>query len=161
MTKTALEGAAKPDSASSTSGEWAFVGVIRDSEGVVVVAFAKCVAGYSDSTTDECAAIREGLIFALESGFRNVEVESDSLMAVKHIKNVDSMAAMGSVIDDIVLLLNSVGSGSCCYIPRAVNMAAHTLARRAFAFSVDRFWLEETPDCILDVIANDLSAAFE
>ena len=57
-------------------------GVIRDTDGEVLGAFAKRIQGCLDVQMAECLAIRSGLIFALDSGIQDDEVESDALNAI-------------------------------------------------------------------------------
>ncbi|KAK3227370.1 hypothetical protein Dsin_007232 [Dipteronia sinensis] len=58
--------------------------------------------------------------------------ETDSLQVVNMIRNGDhSSADVGSVIIEILAILQSFPSCSICYVPRNGNVAAHKLAHMA------------------------------
>lgn len=39
-----------------------------------------------------------------------------------------------SAFEDIRILMNEVGGGSCCYIPRQINVAVHSSTKYVFPF---------------------------
>ena len=130
-------------------------GVIRDTEGEVLGAFSKRVQGCLDVQTAECLAIRAGLIFAMESGLRVAEVESDALNVVRAIQSSSNLSTDEPVLEDIRFLLNAAGGGSCCHVSRNGNMVAHSLATVAFSLGEDCFWLEDFPLCISSFVQAD------
>lgn len=134
-------------------------GVIRDEYGNVLGAFAKRYMGRVDAHLAESLAIRAGLVFALESGLRVKELESDALNVIQAIYGGCSSHEDGLVIDDINFLLNLAGGINCSHVKRECNMVAHSLAQFAFSIIDDCFWLEDYPISIESLVQAELASS--
>lgn len=134
----------------SVSPNFAFIvlgGLIRNSAGVVLGAFSKKI----------CLALREDLLFARDSGLWVKDVEMDSSEAAECIDNSGILSEIGTVVDDIKSLMVEARGGQWCFVSRKCNKAAHTPAYFALSLDSERFWLEETLDCIADGVHADLA----
>ena len=131
--------------------------MVRDWSGHVVLAFArKSLCPYVPLLA-ECLAIREGLLLAQHHRLSIREVESDCLVTVQVINKVYVSLLLDSIANDIRKLLSEHGDGSCHYISRQRNVAAHTIARESLAMSSDAIWTNECPSCIFQCITHDAS----
>ena len=91
-------------------------------------------------------AISFGLQLAMDKGFRVVEVETDSLMAVKEIsKNSSSFCIWGSIISDIYNLLAVGDSSYIRHVRRGCNYFAHNLAKMSNVVDDCSVWWRELP----------------
>lgn len=66
-------------------------------------------------------------------------IETDCSSVAKNVNDHDLPAAEDSLLNDIGVLMQEVSDGSCCYVPRDCNAAAHTLAQYVFSLNVDCF----------------------
>ncbi|EXC20542.1 hypothetical protein L484_027096 [Morus notabilis] len=93
-------------------------GLVRDSAGFVLGAFAKTIPGAFSVFTAKCLAVREGLFFAKGCGFQVALIECDSSSVVKFVSDPASLAVKEPILADIRLLLQDVGGGSRGFISR-------------------------------------------
>ncbi|EXB99789.1 hypothetical protein L484_023322 [Morus notabilis] len=84
-------------------------------------------------------------------------IETDSSVAASCIQSLYVLAEVGAVVDYTRNMMTEAGGGNCCSMSRECNRAAHTLAQFALSLDYDRYWLEEVPDCTVDVINADLA----
>lgn len=106
---------------------WCFLGgIIRDDHGLVLGAFSRRLPGAFSPYVAESVwpYERAGLLFAKNNRLTVSKVESDSIVSGWGL-------SIRSIINDIRILMEKVGGGSCSHIPRHSNMAAHTLAMLA------------------------------
>ena len=120
-------------------------------------AFVKRIPGRHGVLMGECLAMRAGLIFAQESGLRVGLVECDAANAVRGVQGKVQFSLEQTVINDINYLMECVGGGSCHYISRKGNIVAHALAKLAFNYASDCFWMEETPPSISHLVSAELA----
>ena len=121
--------------------------IIRDESGFVLGAMAKPVLVCFSPFVTECLALREGLIFAANSGLQAQMIETDALEVVNSLQKIDPLAPDLLIIEYISLLLGELSGGSCCAIPQLAN----DLARQALALNKERFLLEKIFKCISNV----------
>ncbi|PON72563.1 Ribonuclease H-like domain containing protein [Trema orientale] len=124
---------------------------------MVVGAFTTRFRGRFSPFIAECIAVREGLKFAMEEGVMVNIVETDCLNIISAIHSRSSLSIESSIIEDIVVILSWLDNVSCSHIPRSENEAAHSLARFAlFASCITTVWKNEIPECISNVVLNNL-----
>ena len=58
-------------------------------------------------------------------------------------------------------LLSSFESFKVSWVPRSSNVAAHRLAKVGVGDELCKVWLGVSPDCVLDVILDDIPNAFD
>ena len=84
-------------------------------------------------------------------------MEGDSLgLILKLQKRERPNTELGLIIHDILMLVNCFSFCSFCHVKRAGNRVAHTLAHIQPYDHLDHVWMDEFPDCILNLIVNDL-----
>lgn len=93
----------------------------------------------------EAKATREGLSFARELGFQDLEVESDNVTVVKLIKKEAlSLRSVSSVIYDINQLALDFQFVAFSNLSRICNMPAHLLGKFGLNSNSDLFWIEKS-----------------
>ncbi|XP_021744201.1 uncharacterized protein LOC110710236 [Chenopodium quinoa] len=133
-------------------------GVIRDAEGDVVASTFLPFHGNFDVDIAEALTMRHALSIAIDSGFRNVCMETDSLKLHNHlIKRCSPATAFGSIINDILQLSSSCLSCYFSFVKRNCNRVAHALAKLCSSFDSFRVWVKEVPSSIAEVVMADLS----
>ncbi|XP_021725926.1 uncharacterized protein LOC110693110 [Chenopodium quinoa] len=119
-------------------------GVLRDAEGVVLLAFCSKVKGNFEVEVGEAIALWQSLLTALEAGFRNMVLETDNLKLFHHMKKgIIMLSAFGNVVSDILRLASQCFSCSFSFVRRKGKCVAHSLAKLSSTFSDYRVWLEE------------------
>ena len=103
-------------------------------------------------------AARVALQLAWDIGLWNVELEGDSLLVIRALKDQElSLATYGDVILDIQHLAVSFQCVRYCHVSRAGNNAARVLARKALDLHSEFLvWLEDVPDFLDHVIQAEL-----
>lgn len=111
----------------------------------------------------EAVAVRYGVLFALEIGFPDVVIESDSANTIRALQKKEvSFSPSGSILEDILQLLNLFRSCSFTHVRRVGNTAAHYLAKFAATVETELVWVEECPSWLENIVLNDvLSLSFE
>ncbi|CAH9137685.1 unnamed protein product [Cuscuta epithymum] len=127
-------------------------GLVRNDAGEFVAGFGKIWQGRLSPLESELLAIREALSWIKGKGWDSVDVESDSLGAIKEIIQSSSVSSLGVIVGDIRLLFSDI---SFSYIRRSANRAAHGLARTACSMSDCVFWDDFPPSCISHVLSMD------
>ena len=100
-------------------------------------------------------AICDGLKFSLVNGFYSVLMESDACKVVNSIKNKCLSSSVGSIVMEILDLLNSVGGGSCQFVPHLGNELAYTLAKSFTRFRSDMEGVNSIPRFLASVVLKD------
>ncbi|XP_042519189.1 uncharacterized protein LOC122092967 [Macadamia integrifolia] len=95
----------------------------------------------------EALSIQNALTMALANGFSHLMVESDSKETTDYIldQNLVAPLVMAPILTDIWTLSHSFDLISFCYIPRAQNVVADALARKALSLMCVIDWPESTP----------------
>ncbi|KAK2642392.1 hypothetical protein Ddye_024155 [Dipteronia dyeriana] len=104
----------------------------------------------------EAMTILRGLQLALDTGLSPCRIDSDAEVIVNWINiGVVIFSKVGSVIDDIRLLLDQVLCVSFNFVPRTANQVAHMLAKNGLACDENLFWLEEFPSCVGSLVLTE------
>jgi ribonuclease HI len=132
--------------------------VIRNGQGLPVAVACQrypCVYAIADA---EAMAARVALQLAWDIGLWNVELEGDSLLVIRALKDQElCLATYGDIIMDIQHLAVSFQCVRYCHVSRAGNNAAHVLARKALDLHSEFLvWLEDVPDFLDHVIQAEL-----
>uniref|UniRef100_A0A2N9EX83 Reverse transcriptase domain-containing protein n=1 Tax=Fagus sylvatica TaxID=28930 RepID=A0A2N9EX83_FAGSY len=132
--------------------------VIRNGQGLPVVVACQRFSCVYDISDAEAMAARVALQLAWDSGLRNVEVEGDSLVVIRALKDqARCLASYGEIIMDIQLLAASFHCVNYCHVRRTGNNAAHVLARKVLDLHSEFLvWLEDVPDFLDHVIQAEL-----
>lgn len=112
--------------------------------------------GIQDAFVAEAWACERTLIFAVEMGFCNIQVEGDSLSIIKNIK---SSRKDKSVLRPIIQSITQMGKNfeelTYHFVPRSANQAAHALAMDGYYHHPLKFFVEEAPDPIEKMVKLD------
>ncbi|CAL8997057.1 unnamed protein product, partial [Prunus brigantina] len=97
-----------------------------------------------------------GLSLTWDFGFRTVEVESDSKVAVTLLNSLTiATHPLFSIINCCKLKMSADWFCSVRHILREQNCAADALAAISFDFSPGLHIFDEIPACIVDILAAD------
>ncbi|CAH9087957.1 unnamed protein product, partial [Cuscuta epithymum] len=110
-------------------------GLVSDDAGEFVAGFVKIWQGRLSPLEAELVGIREALSWIKEKGWDSVDVESDSLGAIKEILHGSSVSSLGVIAGDIREIRLLFADISFSHIRRSANMAAHELAQASCSMS--------------------------
>ena len=131
--------------------------VVRDVEGMVIVALSHNIQLPSSVDSAEALAAQRAIILAQEISLTQVVVEGDSLKVIAAINSPkQSRTQWGHVIEDIKKASLCLQACSFCHVSRGGNSLAHSLARRAVLTVDTDVWLKELPPDLDDVFQFDL-----
>ena len=71
------------------------------------------------------------------------------------------MSAAGPLTQELKALLSSFPSSKVTWVRRNANVAAHKLAKIGVGDELCKVWVGVTPECVLDVISDDIPNAFD
>ena len=117
------------DGATSKQGRNSGVGVvIRNSEGKIIEAWSKYLAGLFLVMEVEMLAIKPGILLAKEMKISNIIIESDALAAIQSLEKGEIGGCLGHLVHGIFLILKDFNSWSLNHVKRNYNRVAHELA---------------------------------
>ena len=130
--------------------------VVRDNQGNCVAALARHLPLASSALHVELEACRAGLLFAIQQGWNQIELESDCMQLVTALSNsCEDWSHVGRIVEDCKNYMTAFNNIQAHHIFRETNCAAHRLAHTANFSAMDEFWLEEIPAIIEDVLFED------
>ncbi|XP_021747921.1 uncharacterized protein LOC110713786 [Chenopodium quinoa] len=131
--------------------------VLRDANGVVVLAASWMFEDRWEPSIVEAKAILLGVQAAADFGARNIEVESDCLGVLNAIKaQVRGDSSLHLIFDDIYHEIRSFDFVSWSFTHREGNKVAHELAHCFPWEPGSRVWLSNFPSCIVPLLDFDL-----
>ncbi|KAL5778636.1 hypothetical protein ACOSQ2_009373 [Xanthoceras sorbifolium] len=127
-----------------SSKETAGLGVVvRDSLWFVLLAAVKPVVGDFSPEVAESMAVFFGLQVAMESEFKDLEVETDAANIGSLIQEIQSFVSDQSLVYSFM------------HVRRSANRVAHQLAKLAISVNQHIVWLEDYPSCVGSYVASD------
>ncbi|XVF80384.1 hypothetical protein PTKIN_Ptkin15bG0065700 [Pterospermum kingtungense] len=127
-------------------GSAAVAVVARDSLGQVVHYSSRYIRRVHNVLHSELEAINVGPELALFNNLKNVEVESDSLMAIQEVtKSYSTFCEFGSLIYDTCSLSEMLGGVHFMHISRKFNGFAHNLAQYTRRYEDYSSWSYSLP----------------
>ena len=133
--------------------------VIRDHDGVVLVAAARWLDDVPDALTAEALATKEGLELAAELGYQRVILESDCQSLRSLLRDPSSRrSVIGGPCFDITELGREFDEFRVEWVCRGAKSVAHVCATRATALDRISFWVESVPEWLRDLAVRDLAA---
>ena len=130
--------------------------VIRDGRGSFLAAKSSQGQGSLHPEHGKLMAIKEGLLFAMELGYRRICLESDSQVSInKILDKAPNYSHNGSILLDILSFAESFVILDCCFVPLRLNYVADTLANFAL-LSGSSIWTDSPPDFLENVLLVDL-----
>ncbi|KAE8655129.1 hypothetical protein F3Y22_tig00117034pilonHSYRG00847 [Hibiscus syriacus] len=104
----------------------------------------------------ETLAILQGLQFAMDISIRCVILKSDAKSIITKLNNGGTdLSTVGSFICDAKHLPCLFQSCKFNFIGRNGNRAAHAMATEGLSNTQDRFWIEEAPSKVLQIVDKD------
>ncbi|XVF17428.1 hypothetical protein REPUB_Repub10bG0121500 [Reevesia pubescens] len=148
--KVNVDGSVKSHNLSATAG-----GVIRNEKGDWLTGFTY-VVGIANVLTAEIWAIYQGLKLCGERGFKKVQLESDSLMAIKKISSTPvPYDVNGQLIRAIQDYFQRNWSCNICHIHRESNKSADWMATKSLVTSTGLHTFENPPNGIFPFLLAD------
>ncbi|GMJ00600.1 hypothetical protein like AT2G34320 [Hibiscus trionum] len=130
--------------------------VIRDEEGFILGAQCLSLNRVPSSFATEVLAAKNGIILSIELGFRKVVIEGDSLTVINKLKSKEvDFSEIGAITEDSRKLLRNLESYWLSFTRRGGNKVAHELAREQLNIAADQTWVEEAPERIEALAAED------
>lgn len=131
--------------------------VLRDEFGVLIAAVGEAYTQKGTVCLNELLAIKLGLEMVLERRCRGVEVESDSLEAVRLV-NMDEQCfnVEGVVVEEVRKLMRLLQISSIHHVPQDGNKAAHSVAVNVAREQGHFSWLEVGPPWLMSVILDNM-----
>ncbi|KAL8108560.1 hypothetical protein AgCh_024870 [Apium graveolens] len=124
------------------SDSYSYVFVVRDHDGSLVEAKARCRRGSISPDLAEALGIREALSWLKNTNYANAVVESDCLQVVQAIQSsFICFSYLGRVVSECRNLLVSLSDKNVSFnfVKRSANKVAHYLARYNYSIA-DRSW---------------------
>ncbi|GMJ08209.1 hypothetical protein HRI_004490100 [Hibiscus trionum] len=110
----------------------------------------------SSCFTAEAYAVVHGLRLAANLSFRHVIAEGDSLSVIKKLKSgIDDRSDISAIVWDAQMLAKNFRTCTFSFIPRNGNFSPHAMAKESLNFSSERVWVEEAPDAVVHLAAED------
>lgn len=120
----------------------------RDSDGAFVAGNALHVTDIFSAVQVEAMAARECAVMAVERGFSNYVIKSDSLQIITALRTTTTdRFAIGLIVEDTKSLLVPVTGEVTTHIRRTAKLGRN--------IGVDLTWFEELPDLIVDLLFED------
>jgi ribonuclease HI len=131
--------------------------ILRDDSGAFLAASCCGIPFISDPSSAEARALRDGLILAGQIGCNRIEVNSDCMDVIEVMnQGGNSFGPAAAIYEECSMLCHSFVEVVFSHCPREANMAAHALARSSEG-PESIVWLDDPPDFIFSVLANDVT----
>ncbi|KAK9924950.1 hypothetical protein M0R45_033291 [Rubus argutus] len=131
--------------------------IVRDDHGHCLAALHRSVKYAFSAFNVEVEACRVGMLFALEKGFNDFILETDSAVLANALTSLEEdFSDIGRIIGDCKDYLLAFTNVNVRHIYREANAVANRLAQIANFSSRDECWIDNTPSLIEDVIYEDL-----
>ncbi|KAK2664417.1 hypothetical protein Ddye_002991 [Dipteronia dyeriana] len=122
---------------------------------------ASCCQGLEGSYNTKMAktvAILKGIQFSSDCGLTPCSLESDAEAVVNWIKNKKFKdSVFGVILNDILVLIDKMGNIPINFTPTAeANKVAEGLAMKAVKEVEDRFWMEDFPGYVRNLVLVDM-----
>ncbi|KAL4284008.1 hypothetical protein GQ457_16G028620 [Hibiscus cannabinus] len=135
------------DTSFLSSTKEAFSGIVaRNSTGLIMAACIIPHSDVNDAFVAEEKACESAVLFAIELGFKSVQVEGDSLTVIRKFSSGSlDKSIIQQIITDIKAKLHLFEKITFSHVGWQGIAAAHALARIHTQFQLPRYWVEEAP----------------
>jgi ribonuclease HI len=115
-----------------------------------------------DPTVAKIMVAIHALKFCMALGLQNIRMEGDAKNVMDALNSKkENWSRMRHLVAGARTLLNGFNNWDINYVRRNVNFAAHHIAKMAVNVGIDKEWLGEIPDCILNIIQGEQSVTFD
>ncbi|XP_004305789.1 PREDICTED: uncharacterized protein LOC101299608 [Fragaria vesca subsp. vesca] len=130
--------------------------IIRGVGGTFVAAWSKHFSHLRSALHSEVEACRASLQIAIDQGWRNIEMESDSVAIVTALNNREFLPyEVSRILEDCIVMIQSFEFFRIWHIHRKANGVADRLAHFVSRGHVVDLMVNEAPDFIQDVLFID------
>jgi ribonuclease HI len=138
-------------------GHWGLGAIIRNEEGLVMVAATWLSPRSEDPLLAEAYALFRTMVLARECGFQRIIFESDSELLVRKVKEdrIHNRSYLGYLIDEIRRQQCLFATCSFSFTHRSGNKIAHHMAQLGHE-KPNEVWIEEVPVAIDIMYFHDL-----
>jgi ribonuclease HI len=146
----------------SKKGYMGFGIVVRDNMGHVLAAKSVMKRGFLEPTATEMMAVFLAMRFSFEKGFHSIILESDAKNVTKAVQSgTHNDCRYGQIVDDILMVLNSISHWQIQHVNRESNTTTHGLAKAAVKQDIDTTCVGEILSCISGIVLAELSACVD
>ncbi|KAL4336242.1 hypothetical protein GQ457_07G016650 [Hibiscus cannabinus] len=132
--------------------------IARNFLGQILGACAYPHLSVADPFVAEAKACEMVVSFAIELGFRQIQVEGDSLSIIKKLNStIADKSVLSPIVNDIISMRDSFEIITFTHVGRLGNEAAHELARSAAQFVPPHYWFGTVPEVVERVVQRDLA----
>ncbi|KAK8480350.1 hypothetical protein V6N11_036395 [Hibiscus sabdariffa] len=132
--------------------------IARNSLGQIMGACAYPHTSIADPFIAEAKACEMAVSFAIDLGFRQIQVEGDSLSIIKKLNSIIAdKSIISPIVNDIISMRDSFELITFAHVGRLGNEAAHELVRYAAQLDLPRFWFGTVPEVVECAVQRDLA----
>ncbi|KAM6587325.1 hypothetical protein CsatA_009930 [Cannabis sativa] len=140
----------------ASDNQYGYGMVARNDSGSLIEAKAHCFHGAFGPEVVEIMGIKEALSWIKRQGWQHVELESDSLVSIKAIRNHSSLCSIfGNLAQDCHSLLLSMPLIKIRFVKRSANRLAHVVARMSRSLSGRIISVSNAPAAVMDVLYSE------
>ena len=138
----------------SETNEAGLGAIIRNHRGEVMASLCQRIPYPHSVAAVEASAARAAVNLVLELGFREADIEGDSLEIINALlQDSSSFTLYGHLITDTNNTARHLNSFQFLHVKREDNMVAHSLAKRAPL----EVWMESVPPDLQNILSADFS----
>lgn len=136
--------------------------VVRDVVGDVLMSAGTSRITSCTALQAEAEAMRFGLKYSYDTGFRSVEAESDCLHLVELLCSRKRERSYTQVIvDDILVMASNFAFCSFNFAKRSCNSVVHSIAKSSFSLTEEMVWMEDHPMDVLPLVIADKAFLYQ
>ncbi|XP_042950360.1 14.7 kDa ribonuclease H-like protein [Carya illinoinensis] len=145
------------DASMDLKGKRMGIGImIRDEQGEAMVTVCDQKPNVIEATVAESIALRKAAEICAELNIQRATFEGDAKIVILVVNgDEDACFNFSPIVEDIRFYFSSRPNWSIQFVPRAKNMAAHSLAKKAIVMEEERVWIEEVLEFIVGVLNSD------
>jgi ribonuclease HI len=143
----------------SETNEAGLGAIIRNHRGEVMASLCQRIPYPHLVAAVEASAARAAVNLVLELGFREMDIEGDSLEIINALlQDSSSFTLYGHLITDTNNTAQHLNSFQFMHVKRDGNMVAHSLAKRARLCEPLEVWMESVPPDLQNILSADFSS---
>ncbi|XBH54118.1 hypothetical protein VPH35_076487 [Triticum aestivum] len=124
--------------------------IARDDQGSFLATRFRHYPGTTSPLIGEALACRDAMVFAMEQGWTNVQVETDCQVFANEWKNTRDLSDVGLIIRETKVYLSSFQGFELYHISRDANGLACKLARHALLLGMGDVTFSYIPEFLSD-----------
>ncbi|XP_042974604.1 uncharacterized protein LOC122306236 [Carya illinoinensis] len=145
------------DASMDLKGKRMGIGImIRDEQGETMVTVCDQKPNMVEAAVAESLALRKAAEICSELNIQRAIFEGNAKVVILVVNgDEDACFNFSPIVEDIRFYLSNRPNWSIQFVPKANNMVAHSLAKKAIVMEEERVWIEEVPDFIVGVLNSD------